>query len=802
MAETTKIGSNAGAAKKSGSADAFQFLATKNITHAAQSQQLLVDKIIAVQRAKWERKTGSQTGGETDWKGRTARILGLKRTADFIDRYFVDSEKQRAKRKRKGLVDEDEDTTDRGGGAGVSKELVGALGTIAKTITQVGKSVNLVGTRVNTMGRMLVDVSSDVSSIKTLLMPRKFEVKGRPITDDWGRQDNKDTGRQEFVQYNPLAPAGHQFVKLKKKHPWKTNKNLYTMGGPTKQKISKGFMEDAMEKAAMASAIAVLKLQDKKEEKKRGELKKMFEDVLVEHDETFVDPEEKPDEPTLGDVKDELDDVKEQHETFYEKFKKTGFFLNFARMGELLMGMMRVMAWVAGPLFALAIGAKIGSWIWDKYGTQVLDAVFAVKEWFENLDILGFLKPLNENLRKVMEKLHIIKSDEEYAAEEKANAKAGRTRGGVASSKGPSMQDTINTYDKIAQDPKSSVEQRAAAAAARDNMIKVSGLKSTYKPPAIPTTPKATAAPSTVLPPAAAAVTVTTEAAEPTNDAVRSKSRKGTHGGARGRTSYTPIGVPTVTPQSGLKIATPAATDTVNKIGMSSDEWNVYRNTLASIESDGAGGYAAVGGAGGAYDGRYQMGKAAKSDAARILGIKDPGHTPAARAAFRADPALQEKMFAAYTLANHQYLMRDEKYRNLSHAKQIEVLGYAHNQGHGGAKTWLRTNKVGSDAFGTKGTRYSEALAKNLKDLGPTTTVAANALPSKSADALESQNRELMAQNGATGSAKVTNVAPVVVNNNTTHTPTKPMNSNATALNDDSSFVRIASNDVLHPTRI
>lgn len=168
-------------------------------------------------------------------------------------------------------------------------------------------------------------------------------------------------------------------------------------------------------------------------------------------------------------------------------------------------------------------------------------------------------------------------------------------------------------------------------------------------------------------------------------------------------------------PSSG---AVSGAYDIASKIGANRQQWDIYRNTLAQIESGGR--YDVPGGSGKHYDGRYQMGAAAKKDAARILGIPYPGHSDdpnhPSRVAFRKNPELQEKMFAAYTLANHGYLSSNSKYQGKQTAEQkLQVLGYAHNQGAGGAAKWLNTGIVGKDGFDTKGTRYSDALAKNFR---------------------------------------------------------------------------------------
>ncbi len=160
------------------------------------------------------------------------------------------------------------------------------------------------------------------------------------------------------------------------------------------------------------------------------------------------------------------------------------------------------------------------------------------------------------------------------------------------------------------------------------------------------------------------------------------------------------------------------AYDIVSRIGVNREQWDTYRNTIAQIESGGR--YDIAGGSGKYYDGRYQMGGEAKADAARILGIPNPGHSDnpndPRRIAFRRNPELQERMFAAYTLANHGYLSSDRNYQSKQTVEQkLQVLAYAHNQGAGGASKWMRTGKVGKDGFGTSGTKYSNAIREAFK---------------------------------------------------------------------------------------
>ena len=154
----------------------------------------------------------------------------------------------------------------------------------------------------------------------------------------------------------------------------------------------------------------------------------------------------------------------------------------------------------------------------------------------------------------------------------------------------------------------------------------------------------------------------------------------------------------------------------VERMGMTRSQFEVYKKAVADIESKGSGGYAAKGGANDHYDGKYQMGKVAKMDAARLLGETFPGHDAAARAAFRADPAMQERYFEAYTNANYGYMMSDPLFASASPQRKLEILGYAHNQGWSKALDWLNTGEVGRDAFGTAGTKYVNAINKAFKN--------------------------------------------------------------------------------------
>ena len=192
-------------------------------------------------------------------------------------------------------------------------------------------------------------------------------------------------------------------------------------------------------------------------------------------------------------------------------------------------------------------------------------------------------------------------------------------------------------------------------------------------------------------------------------------------------------------------------TRTATSVGASAQEWDTYRRTVAQIESSGSGGYSSVGGSGNHYEGAYQMGAAAKTDAARRLGISTPS-----RSEFLANPDLQEKMFDAYTQQNHETLMRkNSQYASMSPSEQLAVLGYAHNQGAGGADEWLNSGVAGRDGFGTDATKYYNAVLENT---GSESTLAASGVggytgtgAAASGAASQSQNPAGLGTIGRTG---------------------------------------------------
>ena len=100
------------------------------------------------------------------------------------------------------------------------------------------------------------------------------------------------------------------------------------------------------------------------------------------------------------------------------------------------------------------------------------------------------------------------------------------------------------------------------------------------------------------------------------------------------------------------------------------------------------------------------MGKAALQD----VGI---GYSLEEQEDFLSNPDKQEKAFEEFTKQNHEYLVhKSEMYRNMPQTEQLAVLGYAHNQGRGGALKYLETGKTQKDGFGTEAQKYIDEVKK------------------------------------------------------------------------------------------
>ena len=62
------------------------------------------------------------------------------------------------------------------------------------------------------------------------------------------------------------------------------------------------------------------------------------------------------------------------------------------------------------------------------------------------------------------------------------------------------------------------------------------------------------------------------------------------------------------------------------------------------------------------------------------------------------------------------YLAPSKEFMERSKLDQMAILGYAHNTGWNAALKWLQSGEVSEDGFGTKSTKFYEALKKAFAD--------------------------------------------------------------------------------------
>ena len=822
------IGTNAAAAKQSQTNDAYQYMTTKNVMGAAQSEKTLRRKIGSIARAKWEQKTGSQAGAETNTMARLARLGGFHKTSNFIDMFLVDAAKQKAKRiaaKRKRGEQLDDDELDEkelkakqkvqgGGGAGRKTSA-----RMLSTLRSIKKDVGITRITITNMSGQVDDIKDDVKDIKSLIMPKKMAVRGKRYTGSWGENKDEDVGRMDYAQYNPLAPAGSQFLRVKKKYPKGWKKGLYTMGGPSSQPIEKGFQEDAMKKAAMATAILALKIEKKDAEKATIRKKRNWKEPKESDPTVAADPVSL----LRVDMNKGFEDINKKLAENQEKLEdeKAGPLSGLAdiyagwKMIKPFLGFLAVIPWGAMAAVGLAawVGYEIGTWISDNYGDKILDGIFAIQKWWEDLDILGMLKPLTDGIRKVTDFFHITKSEEKLKEEHKKNAAAGRMPGGVASTKGPSMDESIALLDKQAKTAKTPAE-RAAAANARDVLISQRAQRAAGAP-VTPSSTVTSVAPATSGPTsrggARGSAAPSKPAPAPSKPAV---------GGTGKLFSKPKTEKGLLMPDSSIKDMILAAADRVGvdqgiMMAMAKQESAFNPNAKAGTSS---------------AKGLYQFLDSTWGDMVKKYGSRYPELNKG-----QTDPMASALAGALFIKENGEYLKK----------AGIPVDGTsiyaAHFLGPGGAKQLFSAdpntdaarlmpkpaaanknifyNKDGSsrtvgevqsvlfDKVGKFADMYSDKLqseksGRMLASAPSAPSAAGSATPAKgvSGSNVDGASRSLSAANSP--SAQVAMVQPVTVNNNTNNTtqkmPPRPM-AKASALSEDPSFVRMASKDVQHP---
>ena len=178
-----------------------------------------------------------------------------------------------------------------------------------------------------------------------------------------------------------------------------------------------------------------------------------------------------------------------------------------------------------------------------------------------------------------------------------------------------------------------------------------------------------------------------------------------------------PGGAPPSAPPGGASSGTVIADDAqgLAELGLTQEEWNVYKQGIADVEVKGEpdGGYKTMGGSGGRFAGRYQMGDEAFTESAKVLGISKPS-----REEFLNNPELQEKMYLGYTISNFRYMQSlSPEFRSMSRQEQLAILPMA-QLGIGNLSNQLRTGSIATDSWGTPTTKFSESVNRRREEAG------------------------------------------------------------------------------------
>ena len=404
-----------------------------------------------------EKLTGSAQGARnTNLLARAARGLGYEGAGDFIDKWFVKDKDYEPESKDASKVAKKVATDATRAVDVYSKSVMKRLDTMNGTLIRVDNNVGL-------LASVVENVSGDVSQIKEMLSPKDVTTRN-------------EEGGIEFGQFNPLAPAGAQFLMYDKK---KLDSGEVERGKLTGKPLEN--IQDAIQQAAIQTAIIARKMEREDEEK--AELKRKREEYLAR----YQDPEERKKTNPCECLKEEMkkynklfdalqgeneQEVKgglswiERIAIFFGTFGKylmpfLRFMLKFGRLG--LVGFAAWVGWEIGKIIRPYVMEWIGKgwekmkelWVewgmdkaWDKVMNWGSELKATIHEFFQDM-ILKFM-PKSDWAKEIRDERAKRLSDEDLAA-----AKAMSSR---------SEEDLWNNIDFIREqlaDPNVSDEERA-----------------------------------------------------------------------------------------------------------------------------------------------------------------------------------------------------------------------------------------------------------------------------------------------------------------------------------------------------
>jgi hypothetical protein len=343
-------------------------------------------RIKAGVREAWEQKKTGMFGDEATALSGLMRATGMGKAAEWYERFFMSEKdmikiarKRNAKEKeakeaekafreklKKKYPDEFKDDDEKKKGISSRKAVALAASTKGEL-----RGINR---KLDFIFQITSQTQSDVSDIKSLIMPKLVRIKGT-------------SGKNRDVQYNPLSPEGHQYQDVFKDSRGGT--------GLTYKKLSAKDKENAGRRVALETAKLVMKMQE--EEKKKVELKSKFSYKDQSEEYERLDP--------VAALKKHIDKRFDKLEANMKKEDDKGIFGwisgLFGGLWDKIMGFFKNPLAILGGLAALMpfasligkaglvgmagyLGYELGTWLNDKFklDQKINDAIQTAMGWF------------------------------------------------------------------------------------------------------------------------------------------------------------------------------------------------------------------------------------------------------------------------------------------------------------------------------------------------------------------------------------------------------------------------------------
>jgi len=147
----------------------------------------------------------------------------------------------------------------------------------------------------------------------------------------------------------------------------------------------------------------------------------------------------------------------------------------------------------------------------------------------------------------------------------------------------------------------------------------------------------------------------------------------------------------------------------LSELGITQEQFNAYKQGIADVEGAR---YNQMGGAGGRFAGRYQMGSGEIASAAAVMGISNPSQQE-----YLSNPELQEKIYMGRTILMNRTMMRiSPEYKNTKSATERLILLAGSQLGEGNLSDSLKGKSV-SDSAGVGIQRWQTAVKNRMNQV-------------------------------------------------------------------------------------